>query len=76
MLSIREKIVNIIAKKLNKRVDEIKTEDLFEDIDIDELDKYELVLLIEEEYNIEVTDDALEAMLTIDDLIDYVSDSI
>lgn len=55
---IFEKIAEMIAEKMDCEVSEIKPETNFADLGIDSLDVTELVMNIEDEYNIELEMDA------------------
>ena len=53
---------------------EIKNESSFiGDFGIDDLKKVELVMAIEEEFGMEISDDASENFITVQDVINYVS---
>lgn len=67
------KIKTIIAKQLG--VDEAKItlqSKLNDDLGADSLDATELVMVLEEEFNIEILDEDAEKMLTIGDVLDYL----
>ncbi len=69
-----EKIRSIIAKQLD--IDESKvTEDanLIEDLKADSLDVVELIMDLEQEFNIEVPDEDLSKILTVGDVVSYVT---
>lgn len=44
-----------------------------EDLDLDSLDAVEVVMAIEEEFNIEIPDSEADKILSIDDAVNYVS---
>ena len=67
----------IIAKQLG--VDETKItlqSKLNEDLGADSLDSTELVMAIEEEFNIEILDEEAEKMQTVGDVLDYLHDFV
>ncbi|MPN18545.1 Acyl carrier protein [bioreactor metagenome] len=69
-----EKIRSIIAKQLD--IDESKvTEDanLIEDLKADSLDVVELIMDLEQEFNIEVPDEDLSKIVTVGDVVKYVT---
>ena len=48
---------------------------LTDELDIDSLDLVDLVMTVEDEFSIELPDEALEAMKTIGDLVKYIEEN-
>jgi acyl carrier protein len=72
-MSVEEKVIEIIAEKLNLSKDQIKPEASFvDDLGADSLDLVELVMAMEEEFGMEVSDEEAEKLRTVKDVIDYV----
>ena len=70
-----EKMKKLIAEQLNCPEDEIKLESSFkEDLGADSLDLFELVMSLEEEYDVEIPSEDLEKILTVGDVIKYLED--
>ena len=68
-----EKIKEIIAEQLSADADTITVETSFkEDLGADSLDLFELVMSLEEEYNIEIPSEDLESITTVGAVIDYL----
>lgn len=70
---IFSKVKSIIAQQLG--IDETRITlqaKLNEDLGADSLDATELVMAIEEEFNIEILDEDAEKMLTVGDVLDYL----
>lgn len=70
-----EKVKEIIVEKLN--VDESKiTENtnFKDDLNADSLDLFELVMALEDEFDIEVPSEDLEQFATVGDVLNYLSD--
>ncbi len=68
-----EKMKEMIADQLGLDEDQVTMEARFkEDLDADSLDLYELVMALEEEYEIEIPTDELEALTTVGSIIDYL----
>lgn len=68
-----EKIAEIVAEQLNVDVSEVKEESNFkEDLEADSLDLFELVMALEEEYNVEIPSDDLDKIATVKDIMDYL----
>lgn len=70
---IVEKVKQIIREQLGVEEDEITpTASFVDDLGADSLDTVELVMAIEEAFDIEIPDNDAEKMRTVQDLIDYV----
>lgn len=68
-----EKIKEIIAEQLNVEAETITAETSFkEDLGADSLDLFELVMSLEEEYNIEIPSEDLESITTVGAVMDYL----
>lgn len=70
---MEEKIIQIVAKQLRINTSEIDLNtDIVEDIGADSLDLVEILMAIEEEYDISVPDEEVVNFKTIRDLVEYV----
>ena len=70
-----EKIREIIADQLNIEADTITEETAFkEDLGVDSLDLFELVMAFEEEYGVSIPSEELENMATVGDVIRYIQE--
>ena len=70
-----EKMKEIIADQLGVSEDEVTLEASFkEDLDADSLDLFELVMALEEEYDVEIPSDYLAELNTVGDVINYLKD--
>lgn len=68
-----EKMKEIIAEQLNVDVEDIKAETSFkEDLGADSLDLFELVMALEDEYEVEIPAEDLSVMLTVEDVMNYL----
>ncbi len=71
-----EKVKEIIAKQLNLDVDEITESTSFkDDLGADSLDLFELVMALEDEYDIEIPSEDLEDIATVGDIIKLMKDN-
>ena len=71
-----EKIKEIIAEQLEINEDDIKMEsELLEDLGADSLDVVDLVMSIEDEFDLEVPDDVIENMKTIGDAVKFIEEN-
>ena len=70
-----EKMKEIIADQLGVSEDEVTLEASFkEDLDADSLDLFELVMALEEQYDVEIPSDDLAELNTVGDVINYLKD--
>ena len=73
-MSIEEMVKKIVAEQLGSGEDEISNESSFiDDLGADSLDTVELVMSLEDEFDIEIPDDDAENIATVQAAIDYVS---
>ena len=72
--SVEQKVKSIIAEQLGVGEEEIKPASSFiEDLGADSLDIVELVMAIEEEFEVEIPDEEAEHIKTVGDAINYVT---
>ena len=72
---IFDKVKEIVAEQLSVDADVIKPESHFaNDLQADSLDTVELVMALEEEFDIEIPDEAAEKILTVQEAVDYIKD--
>ncbi len=73
-VSVEERIITGLAKILKKQPSEVQKEArLVEDLEIDSLDTLDLIFELEEEFNIEISQDQLP-FVTVQDVIDYIQE--
>lgn len=76
-MSVDKKIKQTIAEQLGLNEDEIINEaSLIDDMGADSLDIVELVMAMEEEFEMEIPDEDAEKIVTVQDIIDYVKKRI
>ena len=74
MSDIEKKIKDIVVKHLGIEDSKVIPESKFiEDLGADSLDTVELVMAFEEEFGVEIPDDAAETILTVQNAIDYIN---
>lgn len=72
-MSVEEQVKKIIVDQLGVSLDEVKPEASFvEDLGADSLDLTELIMAMEEAFNVEIGDDDAQKILKVKDAIDYV----
>ena len=70
---INERIKSIIAEQLGVNMEEVVPEASFiEDLGAGSLDIVELIMALEEEYDMEIPDEDAEKIQTVQDVINYV----
>ena len=71
--SIEEKVKDIIVEQLGVNPEQVtQTASFIEDLGADSLDTVELVMAIEQEFSVDVPDDAAEKLRTVGDVVKYI----
>lgn len=68
-----EKIREIIMEQLNVEEDKVTLETSFQDLGVDSLDLFQLIIEIEEEFKVQIED--AESIKTVGDAVKYVEDN-
>lgn len=75
-MSIEERVKKIIVEQLGVKEEDVKPKASFvEDLGADSLDTVELVMALEEEFDIEIPDEEAEKITTVQSAIDYVQNN-
>ena len=73
MSEVADKVNKIIVEQLGVSPDEVKPEASFvDDLGADSVDLVELVMAMEEEFDIEIADDDAQKIQKVQDAIDYI----
>ena len=68
-----EKVVNLIVEEVGVDADQVTMEASFkDDLNIDSLDLFEMVMALEEEFDVEIPSEVLEKMNTVGDIVTYI----
>jgi len=72
---LEERVKKIVAEKLSVDLDEVIPEASFvDDLGADSLDLVELIMAMEEEFDIEISDEEAEKLQTVQDAIKYIKE--
>jgi acyl carrier protein len=72
-VEIVEKVKDIVVEQLGVESDEVKGDSTFiDDLGADSLDIVELIMAFEEEFNIEIPDEAAEKIKTVQDVVTFI----
>ena len=73
MSDIAERVKKIVVEHLGVEAAQVKEDAKFiDDLGADSLDTVELVMAFEEEFGVEIPDDAAEKILTVKDAINFI----
>ena len=76
MEETQAKVVKIISEQLGKDESEISMSSNFiEDLDADSLDTVELVMALEEEFEVDIPDEAAEKITTVQSAVDFITEA-
>lgn len=69
-----EKLISIVAEQLHVDEVDVKPETNFKnDLNADSLDLFELIMALEDEYDVEIPAEDLEGLTTVQAVVDYLS---
>jgi acyl carrier protein len=76
-MAVEDKISELIVEQLGVAKEEVRPEASFiDDLGADSLDIVELVMAMEEEFDVEIPDDDAEKIQTIGDAISYLKEKL
>ncbi len=76
MSTVEERVKQIVVEQLGVKEEEVSGESSFvDDLGADSLDTVELVMALEEEFNIEIPDEEAEKITTVQQAMDYINAS-
>lgn len=72
-----EKVRKIIAEQIVANEDDITLQsDFREDLEMDSLDVVEVLMSLEDEFGVEIPDEDIEGIKTVEDLINYLASKV
>ncbi len=76
MSDIADRVKKIVAEHLSVEEEKVVNEASFiDDLGADSLDTVELVMAFEEEFNIEIPDEAAEKIQTVQDAVNFIQEN-
>jgi len=76
MVAVFEKIKGIVVDQLGAEADEVTMKTSFEDLDMDSLDIVELIMALEEEFGLEISDEEAEKLTTVGAAVEYIKEKV
>jgi acyl carrier protein len=75
-MALFEEVVEVVVEQLSVDAGEVKEDSKFvEDLGADSLDVVELVMALEEKFDIEIPDDVAEGIATVSDAMKYIEEN-
>ena len=73
-MSIEERVRKIVCEQLGKSDEEVNNDSSFvDDLGADSLDTVELVMALEEEFDLEIADEEAEQISTVPEAVNYIN---
>lgn len=75
--TVERRVIEIIVDQLGVSAEEVTLEASFiDDLGADSLDLVELIMAMEEEFGLEISDEDAEKIQTVQDVVNYISEHI
>ncbi len=74
-MSIFEKVKSIIVDQLGVEEEDVTMETSFEELNADSLDIVELIMALEEEFDLDIPDEDAEKIRTVGQAVDYIKEN-
>lgn len=76
LVNLSDKVKQILAEQLSVDQADLTDNTSFDDLNADSLDVVEVIMALEEEFDIEIPDEDAEKIRTVGDVIEYIKDRI
>ena len=74
IMSVEDRVKKIVSEQLGVALDEVQNDSSFvDDLGADSLDTVELVMALEEEFDLDIADEDAENIATVNDAIEYIN---
>jgi acyl carrier protein len=74
-MSVFDKVKSIVVDQLGVEEEEIKLETTFAELNADSLDIVELIMALEEEFDLDIPDEEAEKIRTVGDAVSYIKEN-
>lgn len=72
-MAVFDEVKEVVVEQLNVNADEVKIDSKFvEDLGADSLDVVELVMALEEKFEVEIPDEEAEKIATVEDVVKFI----
>ena len=73
-MSVEDRVKKIVSEQLGVALDEVQNDSSFvDDLGADSLDTVELVMALEEEFDLEIADEDAEKISTVNEAVEYIN---
>ena len=77
MTKHEKEVKDLLVESINKlEFEAIKLTDTLEDLGADSLDSVEIIMSLEEKYNIKISEDVFADIHTVQDIVNYINDTV
>lgn len=77
MSSVLERVCNVVSQQLNVKLEDVESSHSFtDDLGADSLDTVELVMALEEEFDVEIPDEDAEMITTVQEAVDQLEEKL
>ena len=75
-MALFERIIEIMEDEVGESYQHVTEETTFEELNLDSLDMVEIIMAIEDEFGIEISDEDGEKIKSVGDAVAYVADRV